>query len=156
MILLRTLSLALLLMPAASAQCVTGGIAVVVNKTNTIETLSAAQLKKVMLGDLRNWPDHKSVIIVNREPGAVFTCLLTAVLHMSSADYRKYLMGAEFRGQEGAPVKSAVSAADAVKTVATAAGGITLVDGHLIPQLPGTVKLVKIDGKIPGDAGYPF
>jgi ABC-type phosphate transport system substrate-binding protein len=153
---LRCILLALTLAAGIRAEC-GGGMAVVVNKANGTDSLSMPQLRKLMMGDVRSWPDHKNVLVVSREPGSpVFTCMLTAVLRMSNAEYHKYLMGAEFRGEEPPPVRAAGSAGDAVRSVAGINGGITLVEGTLIPQLPPSVKVVRINGKAPGETGYPF
>ena len=41
----------------AVAQCASGSLVVLVNKNNPSDSLSMAQLRKLMLGDVRNWPD---------------------------------------------------------------------------------------------------
>ena len=151
------LILALLSAAGLHAQCGASGMAVVVNKANATDSLSMPQLRKLMMGDVRTWPDRKNVLVINRENGSsVFTCMLSAILRMSNAEYRKYIMSAEFRGEDPAPVRPSDSAADAVRSVAGINGGITLVEASLVAQLPASVKVVRINGKAPGETGYPF
>ena len=49
--------LLLMFCSCARAQCVPGGLAVIVNKANPVESLSMAQLRKLILGDVRAWPE---------------------------------------------------------------------------------------------------
>src|SRR5580704_10332185 len=79
----------------AQAQCVPGGLAVIVNKSNATESMSVAQLRKVILGDVRSWPDKKPVVLVSREASSeVFKCVLSAVVRMSDAEYHRYIVSA--------------------------------------------------------------
>src|SRR5258708_36621482 len=83
--------LMLLLSAAANAQCVTGGLAVIVNKSNPVEPLSMAQLRHVVLGDVRAWPDHKPVSFVAKDPTTkTFQCMISSVVRLSVAEYRRY------------------------------------------------------------------
>jgi ABC-type phosphate transport system substrate-binding protein len=75
---------------AAKAQCVSGGLAVVVNKANPTESLSVAQLRRLLLGDVRTWPDKQAVMLISREASSdVFKCVLSAIVRMSEAEYRR-------------------------------------------------------------------
>lgn len=139
------------------AQCSPGGIAVVVNKATNVESVSLQQLRKLMLGDVRSWPDRSTVVIVGRESsGVVYKCALSAVVRMSDAEYRKYIMNAEFRGEDPVPILQASSARSAAMSVAGVVGGFTFIETSLLSQMPGSLKVVKIDGKAPGEPGYPL
>ncbi len=52
----------------AGAQCIPGGMAVIVNKANPVESLSMAQLRKLILGDARTWQNNKNVAPIARDP----------------------------------------------------------------------------------------
>jgi ABC-type phosphate transport system substrate-binding protein len=141
----------------AQAQCVTGGLAVVVNKANPTESLSMAQLRRLMLGDIRTWPDKKPVTLVSREPSSdVFKCVLSAVVRMSDDEYRRYMVTAEFRGAEPLAVQTVGSGAGAAKIVTGQAGSIAVIPASEVPALGGAVRVVRINGKQPGEAGYPL
>src|ERR1700691_3694028 len=62
------LVVALPLSVSAHAQCPANGLAVIVNKVNATEGLSMAQLRRLLLGDMRNWPDKKTVALVVPDP----------------------------------------------------------------------------------------
>ena len=150
-------AVATLLSSAALAECAAGGLVVVVNKNNPSESLSMAQLRKLMLGDVRNWPDKKPVLVVRRDSSSpVFQCVLSAVVRMSDAEYKRYLMNVEFRGDDAVPLKTANSPANAAKLVVDAPGGITVVESSAAPAAGGALKVVKINGKMPGEPGYPL
>jgi hypothetical protein len=117
MLSLRTISLALIACAGLHAQCVPGGLAVVVPKTNPANSLSMAQLRKLVMGDVHTWPDKNKVMLVSTaSEGAVFKCVLTSVVRMTPPEYKKYVMSAEFRGDEPAHVRVVDSSAAAVRT----------------------------------------
>ena len=134
----------------ANAECVSGGLAVVVNKSNLTESLSVAQLRRLLLGDVRTWPDKKAVTLISREASSdVFKCVLSSIVRMSEAEYRRYIVNAEFRG--GDPL-----AVQAVNSGAGAAGSIAVIQASDLPAIGANVRVVKVNGKEPGEAGYPF
>jgi hypothetical protein len=142
---------------AAHAQCPGGGLAVIVNKANPTESLSIAQLRKLILGDVRTWPDKKPVVLISRDAASdVFKCVLSSVVRMSDAEYRRYIVGAEFRGGDPLAVKMVGSGAGAAKIIAGSAGSIAVVQAAELPAIAAMVRVVKISGKSPGEAGYPL
>lgn len=149
--------LLLVISAAAGAQCAPGSLVVVVNKANSTESLSMAQLRKLMLGDVRNWPDHKPVTLVARDfSSKTFECALAAVVRQSVPDYRRYVMNAEFRGDEPIAIQTADSAASAARIVASYQGAIAIVESSALNGIANAVKVVKVNGKAPGETGYPL
>jgi ABC-type phosphate transport system substrate-binding protein len=139
------------------AQCVPGGLAVVVPKANPTNGLSLAQLRKLVMGDVHTWPDKNKVTLVSTDSeGALFRCLLTSVVRMTPAEFKKYVMSAEFRGDEPPHVKVVDSSATAVRTVAVSPGSISVVEASSLATLGGLVKVISINGKQPGEPGYPL
>jgi ABC-type phosphate transport system substrate-binding protein len=139
----------------AQAQCGSGPLAVIVNKANSTESLSTAQLRRLALGDIDAWPDRKPVNLVARDSASeVFKCVLSTVVRMSDAEYRRYLMNAEFRGRDQVAIRNADSAATAAKIVASLPGGIAIIEVSALPAVQGIVKVLKIGGKAPGEPGY--
>lgn len=139
------------------AQCAPGGLAVVVPKNNPTDGLSMAQLRKLVLGDVHTWPDKSNVTLVaTDQETAIFKCLLTTVVRMSLPEYRKYILSAEFRGDEPLRSKTVDSSPTALKIVAGFTGAISVVEASTLATQPGTVKVLSINGKKPGEAGYPL
>jgi ABC-type phosphate transport system substrate-binding protein len=141
----------------ANAECVSGGLAVVVNKSNLTESLSVAQLRRLLLGDVRTWPDKKAVTLISRAASSdVFKCVLSSIVRMSEAEYRRYIVNAEFRGGDPLAVQAVNSGAGAAKVVSGAAGSIAVIQASDLPAIGANVRVVKVNGKEPGEAGYPF
>jgi hypothetical protein len=139
------------------AECVPGGLAVVVPKTSSTDSLSMAQLRKLVIGDVHTWPDKSKVTLISvSQDGAVFQCLLTTVARMTTPEYRKYLLSAEFRGDEPMRTRAMESTTSVFRIVAGAAGSFSVVEASSIEALGGSVKVVSINGKKPGEPGYPL
>lgn len=141
----------------AYSQCPNNGLAFIVNKTNTTEGLSTAQLRRLMLGDLRNWPDKRKVFIIAPNPeSAAFKCVLAAVVRMSDAEYHRFIASMGFRGEEPLDLYLADSGPAAAKMVAANPGGIAIVEASSIPAISSSVRGLRVNGKEPGDSGYPL
>ena len=154
---IRMAALAVVFCGYARAQCTTNSLVVVVNKANATESLSTAQLRKLVLGDVRGWPDRKPVTLVARDfSSKTFECVLSMIVRQSPAEYRRYVMNAEFRGEEPMAIQTADSAATAARIVAGSQGAIAIVEASALAAIGSAVKVVRVNGKAPGEAGYPL
>lgn len=141
----------------AHAQCLPGGMAVVVNKANPVESLSMAQLRKLILGDVRAWPNNKNVALVARDPSTKdFQCVLSTIVRLSVAEYHRYIISAEFRGDDPMVIQTVDSDATAGRSVSGSAGGLAVVEANSLPAMGTSVKVVRIEGKALGQPGYPL
>jgi ABC-type phosphate transport system substrate-binding protein len=151
------IAFALPLSVSVRAQCPANGLAVVVNKGNATEGLSMAQLRRLLLGDMRNWPDKQKVSVVAPDPqSTAFKCLLSAVVRMTDVEYRRFIASAQFRGDEPVDLRTAASGAAAAKIVSGAPGAIGIVETGALPGISSTVRVLRINGKQPGESGYPL
>jgi hypothetical protein len=97
------------------------------------------------------------VTIVSREPSSsVAQCVLSKVVRLTDAEYHRYLMNAEFRGEETVIARAANSDLNAAKIVAGSVSSFAVVDAASLPAISGSIKIVHINGKLPGEAGYPL
>jgi ABC-type phosphate transport system substrate-binding protein len=141
----------------AQAQCVPGGLAVIVNKTNPVESLSIAQLRKLILGDVRAWQNSKNVALVARDPSTKdFQCVLSSIVRLSVAEYHRYIISAEFRGDDPMVIQTVDSDAAAGRSVSGSAGGLAVIDANSIPAMGSSIKVVRVEGKALGQPGYPL
>jgi ABC-type phosphate transport system substrate-binding protein len=141
----------------AHAQCVPGGLAVIVNKANPVESLSMAQLRKLILGDVRAWSNSKNVALIARDPNSKdFQCMLSGIVRLSPAEYHRYIISAEFRGDEPMVIQTVDSDAAAGKYVGATAGGLAVVEANSVPAMGTSVKVIHIEGKTLGQPGYPL
>jgi ABC-type phosphate transport system substrate-binding protein len=142
---------------ATYAQCLPGGLAVVVNKANPTESLSMGQLRKLILGDVRNWQDRKQVALVARNASTkVFQCALSTIVRLSPGEYQRYVINAEFRGDEPMAIQVVDSDATAVRTVSASPGAFAIVEANSVAASNGSVKVIHIEGKALGQPGYPL
>jgi ABC-type phosphate transport system substrate-binding protein len=141
----------------AHAQCVPGGLAVIVNKANPVESLSMAQLRKLILGDVRAWQNSKNVALVARDPSTKdFQCVLSTIVRLSVAEYHRYIISAEFRGDDPMVIQTVDSDTAAGKSVSGSAGGLAVVDANSLPAMGASIKVVRVEGKALGQPGYPL
>ena len=79
-------------------------LAIVVNKSTTLDTVSLADLRSMLLGEKTKWPDGKKVTPVETSPQSPERALLLkAVLKMSDAVLKRYYMQAAFTGKDVLP-----------------------------------------------------
>ena len=156
----RWLQIAIFCLPSfccLDAQCVPGGLAVVVNKANPVESLSMAQLRKLILGDVRNWPNNKAVALIARDPASeVFQCALSSIVRLSPAEYHRYVISAEFRGDDPMVIQTVDSDASATRSVSATPGGLAIVQANSGAAAGASVKVVRVEGKALGQPGYPL
>jgi ABC-type phosphate transport system substrate-binding protein len=149
--------LLLLFCGCARAQCVPGGLAVIVNKANPVESLSMAQLRKLILGDARTWQNNKNVALIARDPNSKdFQCVLSGIVRLSVAEYHRYIISAEFRGDDPMAIQTVDSDATAGRYVSGSPGGLAVVEANSLPAMGASVKVIRVEGKALGQPGYPL
>lgn len=121
-------------------------MAVVVDKTNNLSGLTAAELAKVFKFDSRKWPDGRNVVLVMRDPSSPeMRDALEKVYHMQPDEVRNLI----------AAHRSEVIIVDSeeklLKSVQSIPGAIGLVDVY---SINGGVNVLKVDGKLPLQPGY--
>ena len=120
--------------------------AVVVDKSNTVAALSAAELAKIFKGDNRKWPDGKTITVIVRDVSEPeMQTVLQKVCNMQPGEYRSLLAAHRI-------AFIAVSSEEALlKAVESTPGAVGLLDVY---SITGRVNVVKIDGKLPLEQGY--
>lgn len=144
---LATLSLA----PPAAAQA--DDIAVVVNSGNPTANMNLLELRKIFAGAKRSWPGGKPIKLVTRGPGCPERFLLLTLLGMSESEYRQYWTAQVFRGDADAEPLTVPSVGMQKEALRLFPGAISLV--NLRDVKPG-MKVLKVDGLLPGAPGYPL
>jgi ABC-type phosphate transport system substrate-binding protein len=135
------------LVPSAAAD-----IAVVVNPGVPVNDLSFAEMRKVLLGDRQFWSPNLKVTLLIRAPVArERDTVLKTVYQMTEAQFRQYWIGKVFRAEAAGGPKIIYSNEEATQLAASLPGSIAFVDAG---QVPKGLKTLKIDGKLPGEAGY--
>jgi len=145
--------LGMLLAQPCAAQVAAGTVVVIVNQDNPVENLSLAELRDILSGQRTYWSAGKPVsLIVMPDPGTPERqTVLSVVLAMNEALYKKHWVGRVFRGESASAPMTADSADAIARAVAQTRGAI-----GLVAQAAPNVKAVRINGALPGEAAYPL
>ena len=135
-----------------------GPLAVVVHRNSVVDNISFGDLRKMFTGDLRTWPDSSPVFLVQQPPESLTQrYMLQLLLKTTPSAYNRQLLQTHFQGKPLPEIKVLNSDASAIKFVLNVPGAVTVVGGAAaVAAFPSQVKLLKIDGKLPRETGYPL
>jgi phosphate transport system substrate-binding protein len=137
----------------SSALAQTGAVAVVVNEKNPVNNLSTPELRKLFAGEKHSWSGGLPVKLFVRAAGAYERIVLLKLLGMSEREYKQYWTAQVFRGEAQAEPVALFSNGMQKEAVTAYPGALALVNFQDVK--PG-MKVVRVDGHMPGEAGYPF
>jgi phosphate transport system substrate-binding protein len=127
-------------------------IAVVVNPSVAVENLSLAELRRILLGDREFWSAGARVTLLIRAPIArERDAVVRDVCQMTEAQFRQHWIGKVFRADTPSAPKIVYSSEMAMDQVSRTPGAITFVAGPITNK---NVKVIRIDGRLPGQQGY--
>ena len=139
---------------AAMAQPPAGDIAVAVHPDVPIQNLALSELRRIVLGDREFWPGSVRVMLLVRDPVAhERDVVLKTVCQMTEAQFRQHWIGKVFRADAAVAPKIVYSAEMSVELVKRLPGAIAFVDAASAGR---NLKIVRIDGRLPGETGYPL
>jgi hypothetical protein len=126
---------------------------VIVHPDVPADDLSLGELRRLFLGDRQFWSSGLRVtLLVPPSRSRERALLLDKVYEKTEAQYRHYWIAKIFRTEATAAPK-VVPAADAGKLVRDIEGSIAVVDAE---RVPAGVKVLTVNGRRDGDAGYPL
>lgn len=129
-------------------------VAIVVHVDTKVDDLSLNQLRRIFLAEQQFWSDDSRITLLVRAPGAYERELVMDRLYrMSEAQFRKYWISKMFRAEVASGPKIVFSNNMALELVRAIPGSITFMSSK---DLDDSVKVVSIDGLMPGDEGYPL
>jgi hypothetical protein len=129
-------------------------IAVVVRPDTPAESLSLSEIRKLLLGDRQFWTSNLRVTLLIRAPAArERELVLRTIYQMTEAQFRQYWISKVFRAEATSGPKIVYSNEMATELVNAIPGSMAFVDAS---QVPKGLKILKIDGKLPGEKGYPL
>jgi hypothetical protein len=137
--------------PSALSQ--TSDIAVVVNEKNPVKNLSSQEVRNIFAGDRRSWPGGLPIKLFVRAPDAHERAVLLKLLGMSESDYKNYWTAKIFRGEVQSEPIALFSNGMQKEAIKAYPGAVALVNMQDVK--PG-MKMVKVEGHLPGEEGYPF
>lgn len=157
---LSTVALALLLLPACTlcqqerVEATGPEVAVIVNPANKIESISQAELRRVFFGEKQSWPGGLAIAAFVRAPGTrERDVLLARVLRISESEYKAHWIKQIYSGESQHEPLVLVSNGMQLEAVRAEKGGIALISAK---DLHPGVKVLKVDGHLPGSPEYPL
>jgi ABC-type phosphate transport system substrate-binding protein len=129
-------------------------IAVVVNKENPVSNLSLSDLRKIYFGERQYWRGGLLIQLLIRAPGArERDVVLQQVFQMSELQYKQYWVAKLMRTEAKSAPTEVFSSGMLKEGVAAIPGAISFIDiGEVRPPL----KVLRIEGRLPGENGYPL
>lgn len=146
--------LCLTLLSPLAAQRHDVDIAVVVHPETPVSNLSLSEVRKVFLGDRQYWSTNIPVVLLIRAPVArERDVVLKIIYQMSESQFKQYWIAKIFRAESATAPKVVYSNDMANQLLTAIPGAIAFVDSKEVK--PGT-KVVRVDGRLPGEPGYPL
>jgi phosphate transport system substrate-binding protein len=136
----------------ATSEAAADDVAVIVHKSNPVESLTMVQLRKLVLGQETKWPNGQKIAVLMTTPGQPERdSTLKIVCSMKETDFTLHFMHASFSGETAESPKSVGSGVQVRQSVAGTANAVGFIKAS---QLDGSVKVITIDGSRPGEAAY--
>ena len=129
-------------------------LAIVVHRANPVESLTVAELRRIFMLETQNWPHGRRITVVLREKGQPERDeAIRMICGISAGEYERNLLLQTFRGSVTRPPRSIQSANGMLRFIFNTPGAIGYVRAG---EADDSVKVVAIDGRLPGDADYPL
>jgi hypothetical protein len=128
--------------------------AVLVNSSNSATNVSMADLRKLFSGQKHSWPSGTPIKILVRAPGCRERMALLRILGMSEGEYKQYWTAQVVRGEADAEPLILPSFGMTKEALKLFPGAIALADAD-DPKPGMDLKILKVDGHLPGEDGYP-
>ncbi len=138
----------------AQAQSAKDEIAVVVNSRVPAKEISLSKLRQMAMGEQHQWDRGGPVYLLVPAPGTPgCATVLAQIYEMSESQYKKYWLEKIFRGEAAAEPTRFFAAGTIYSGIDSLPGAMAFIDAQAVR--PG-LKVLKVDGKLPGQPGYPL
>jgi ABC-type phosphate transport system substrate-binding protein len=151
---LLTLVLGLTTLLASPVRAQEAAVAIVVHPETDVDDLTMQELRSIFRGDRQFWGDGRRVTLLVRAPEAdERQTILERVYEMNEDQFREFWIGKMFRAEVAAGPKLVYSSDMARELVTVIPGAITFVP---VSEVSSDSRVVRIDGLLPSDPGYPL
>ena len=132
--------------------------AIVLHNSNANRSFTLTELRALFSGAVARWPNHETVVLVERESvDSATRYLISRLLSTTDAEYHRRLAGIEFMGEDGAVLKTLHSDEAACQFVFNVPGAIALIDASSLDKPPcKRVRLAGVSGHLPAEEAYPL
>jgi hypothetical protein len=136
---------------AAPAVPAIKNMAVVISISSKLADVPLTDLVKLCKGTQKTWPDGKNFLLVLKDPESPE--LHTAVQKLFGATPGEVKSAIAKLNETRQVIKVVDSDEELLRAVESTPGAIGIVDVYAINS---TVKVLRVDGKLPFDVGYPL
>lgn len=129
-------------------------IAIVVHKSSGIDSLTLDELRNIFLARRQFWPDRTRITLLVRAPKSdERDFVLNSIYQMDEAQYRQYWIAKMFRAEIPRGPKIVFSGDMTLDLVTVIPGSISFIRAE---EVTSDVRVLRIEGKLPADDGYPL
>lgn len=127
-------------------------LGIVVNRSNPVDNLSSAELRRIFLGQQSHWSNGRRVTVVMLETGKQERqAVLAQICQMDDKEFNKHFSEGLSTGQILAAPKTLSTSTEVLRFVYNVPGAI----GYLrVTEADDSVKMVHVDSRLPGDKDY--
>jgi len=145
---------AALMAAAAGGRVEAGDVAIIVHRTHPQAEISMTELARIFRLDQQRWKSGEKVdLVVQLSHSDKEAIVQDLIYHMQSDELMRFWLGKVFRGELTAAPRAFSSDLSVKNYVAANLQAVGYIDSVLLDE---TVKALSIDGKRPGEAGYPL
>ncbi len=138
--------------PAARAQ--DPAVAIVVNPSTAVNDISLLELRNIFLGERQFWGDGSRIVLLVRAPVAYErNVVLNKIYRMDESQFRQYWIAKVFRAEVSSGPKIVYSNDMTRQLVTALAGAVGFIAAS---DVTPAMKVLSINGKLPGDPDYPL
>ncbi|AHG88462.1 hypothetical protein J421_0925 [Gemmatirosa kalamazoonensis] len=128
--------------------------AVVVHPSTPVSDVTLAQLRRIFRGEQQFWSGGARVVLLVQAPGTNERgVILRRVYEMDESAFKRYWIGKTFRDEVATGPKIVSTSALARRLAAAIPGAVAVIPLSAVDE---SVRIVRVDGHTPDDAGYPI
>jgi hypothetical protein len=140
--------------PSGAAAQESASIAIVTNPRTAVSDLSFVELRKIFLGEMQFWGDNSRIVLLVRAPVArERDVVLSKIYRMGEAEFQQYWIAMVFRAEVSSKPKIVYSSDMTSELVTALPGAIGFLP---LDEVGPGMKVLRINGKLPGETGYPL
>lgn len=129
-------------------------VAIVVHPSTNVAEVTMEKLRRIFLADQQFWPDNSRITLLVKAPGAFERAVvLDQIYQMDESRFRRYWIAKMFRSEVPSGPKIVFSSNMALELVMAIPGSITFINAT---EVTDGIKVLRIDGALPGDEHYPL
>jgi ABC-type phosphate transport system substrate-binding protein len=139
---------------SAESSIAESGLAIVVHKETEVENLSLSELRNIFRANQQFWPNRARIVLLVRAPQSdERDYVLNKIYELNEDEFRRYWIAKMFRAEVPRGPKVVFSTGMTLDLVVAIPNSISFMRADNVTDV---VKVVRIDGKLPGEDGYPL